>query len=97
MNSVEPMGASAARRAPRQVEEVEMRHHQARGRHPHDEEPQRPAEILADPIEAARAIGDVLPDAITCAEAAGLSIIAQHLAKALHLARRIVASCENGA
>lgn len=73
-----------------------MRHHQARGRHAQGVEPQGPAEVLADPIESARTIGDVLPDAIACAEAAGLSIIAQHLGKALHLARRIVASGENG-
>ncbi|RYB03833.1 hypothetical protein [Lichenibacterium ramalinae] len=73
-----------------------MRHRQGRGRTAQGAEPQSPAEVLADPIESARAIGDVLPDAIAQAEAAGLSIIAQHLGKALDLARRIVASGAGG-
>lgn len=73
-----------------------MRRHQARGRPIPGADPQGPADVLADPVENARAISLVLPDAIACAEAAGLSIIAQHLGKALHLARRIVAAGESG-
>jgi hypothetical protein len=69
-----------------------MRHRQGRGHTAQDGEPRGPAEVLADPIESARAIGDALPEAIARAEAAGLSIIAQHLGRALDLARRIVAS-----
>lgn len=71
-----------------------MRQRQARTRRLRDAEPEGPAAVLADPIESARALGDLLPGAIDRAEAAGLSIIAQHLGKALHLARRIAASGE---
>ncbi len=70
-----------------------MRQRLARARMLPGAEPEGPA-VLADPIESARALGDVLPGAIDRAEAAGLSIIAQHLGKALHLARRIAASGE---
>ena len=72
-----------------------MRHHQVRGRPAPWPPATTPAERLADPIASARRICDVLPDAVAQAEAAGLSLIAQHLGKALHLARRVAASGAN--
>lgn len=53
-----------------------------------------PTAILADPIKKSKAISLTLPSLIEDAEAAGLSIVAQHLYKALILARRVAASGE---
>lgn len=51
-----------------------------------------PSPVLADPVVKSKSIGRGLPFLIQEAEAAGLSIIAQHLAKALVLANRVAAS-----
>ena len=50
-----------------------------------------PTQDFADPVANANAIRAILPDAIEKAEAAGLSIIASHLGKALRLAERVAA------
>lgn len=55
-----------------------------------------PTRDLADPVLNANAIRAVLPDVIAKAEAAGLSIIATHLGKALRLAEGVAGSGQRG-
>ena len=55
-----------------------------------------PTKDFADPVVNANAIRAILPNAIEKAEAAGLSIIAAHLGKALKLAERVAASDRDG-
>ena len=51
-----------------------------------------PGEIAADSIAKSKIISESLPGLVEHAEAAGLSIIAQYLSKALVLSNRVAAS-----
>ena len=68
------------------------RHQNVRGQSAALNPGRSPGPVVADPVAKSKILSESLPSLVEHAEAAGLSIIAQHLSKALLLANRVAAS-----